>query len=232
MNEQIREVILTTIRADGTAHMAPMGVRQRGEELLLAPFRPSGTLDNLLRERAAVVNLTDDVRLYAGCLCDRRDWPLIPASLIGVPRLRDALAHQELRVTRIEDDDVRPRLFCRVVHEANHRPFRGYNRAQAAVLEFAILISRLDRLPRSKLEHDIEYLRIAMEKTAGEREWEAWSWLEQKMAEHQSRPLPHDIRATPVGASAIVTSIRQPGPAAEGEIDNLRPRRELGGKTR
>ena len=28
-----------------------MGLRRRGEELLIAPFRPSGTLDNLLRER-------------------------------------------------------------------------------------------------------------------------------------------------------------------------------------
>lgn len=181
MGEHIRETILTTLRADGAAHIAPMGVRERGDRLLIAPFRPSGTLDNLLRGRSAVVNMTDDVRVYAGCLTGHHDWPLVPAERIEGFRLRDALAHQELEVVRVEEDAIRPRLFCRVVAELNHRPFRGFNRAQAAVLELAILVSRLDMLPRDKLEREIEYLRIAMDKTAGDREWEAWGWLQERL---------------------------------------------------
>jgi len=187
MGEHIREIILTTRRADGTAHIAPMGVRERGDQLLIAPFRPSSTLDNLLRSRSAVVNLTDDVRVYAGCLTGHYDWPLLPAERIDGVRLRDALAHQELEVARVEEDATRPRLFCRVVGELNHRPFRGFNRAQAAVLELAILVSRLDMLPRDKLERETEYLRIAMDKTAGEREWEAWGWLQEKLEGHRRR---------------------------------------------
>jgi hypothetical protein len=164
-----------------------MGVRERGDELLIAPFRPSGTLDNLLRRRSAVVNMIDDVRVYAGCLTGRYEWPLVPAERIEGYRLRDALAHQELEVVRVEEDATRPSLFCRVVAELNHRPFRGFNRAQAAVLELAILVSRLDRLPRDKLERESEYLRISMDKTAGEREWEAWGWLEQRLEAHLRR---------------------------------------------
>jgi len=181
MGEHIREIILTTRRADRTAHIAPMGVRERGDELLIAPFRPSGTLDNLLRHRVAVVNMTDDVRVYAGCLTGRYDWPLVPAERTDGFRLRDALAHQELEVVRVEEDATRPRLFCRVVGDFNHRPFRGFNRAQGAVLELAILVSRLEMLPRDKLAREIAYLRIAMDKTAGEREWEAWGWLAEKL---------------------------------------------------
>ena len=184
MGELIREIILTTRRSDGSTHIAPMGVRSRGDEILIAPFRPSGTLQNLLRERTAVINLTDDVRVFAGALTGRHDWPLAPAERLQCRRLRDALAHQELVVERIEEDAQRPRIYCRVLHEANHRPFAGLNRARAAVLELAILVSRLEMLPRDKLDSEMAYLRIAMDKTAGPAEWEAWTWLEERVIAH------------------------------------------------
>jgi hypothetical protein len=83
----------------------------------------------------------------------------------------------------VDDDAVRPRLYCRVVHEASHRPFQGFNRAQFSVLEAAILVSRLDRLPRNKIESELDYLHIGLDKTAGPRELEAWNWLLEKVEE-------------------------------------------------
>jgi hypothetical protein len=53
----------------------------------------------------------------------------------------------------------------------------GFNRAQYAVLEAAILVSRLTMLPLEKIDSEIAYLKIGLEKTAGEREYEAWNWL-------------------------------------------------------
>ena len=50
-------------------------------------------------------------------------------------------------------------------------------RAKAAVIEAAILVSRLDMLPRDKIEKEIAYLQIAVGKTAGAAEQEAWQWL-------------------------------------------------------
>jgi hypothetical protein len=91
--------------------------------------------------------------------------------------LAGALAHQELEVAAFEDDAVRPRFRCRVVHEAAHASFRGFNRAQAAVIEAAILVSRLHMLPADKVEREMAYLAIAIEKTAGAQEREAWEWL-------------------------------------------------------
>jgi uncharacterized protein len=79
---------------------------------------------------------------------------------------------------------VRPRHFCRVVSEANHAPFTGLNRARAAVLELAILVSRLGMLPRDKIETEIGYLAIAIEKTAGPEEHEAWGWLMERVTDH------------------------------------------------
>jgi hypothetical protein len=49
------------------------------------------------------------------------------------------------------------------------------------VLELAILVSRLSMLPREKIEAEITYLSIAIEKTASPDEREAWGWLMEKV---------------------------------------------------
>lgn len=181
----IQETIITTVNPQGEAHIAPMGVHVDGDQYVILPFRPSATLDNLMQTEAAVINYTDDVRIFAGCLTGRRDWPLLPTQHIRGFYLADTLAHTELKLLRFENDDVRPKLFCRAIHTANHRPFLGFNRAQYSVLEAAILISRLNMLPAEKIQTELEYLRIGLEKTAGERERQAWDWLMTAIEQHR-----------------------------------------------
>jgi len=173
----IQETIVTTQNSSGLAHIAPMGIHVNGDDFIILPFRPSMTLNNLLESKTAVINYCDDVRVFAGCLTGRRDWPLTAAEKINGKVLQCALAHTEVELVRIEDDPTRPRLFCKAVYTVNHAPFKGFNRAQYSVLEAAILISRLTRLPIEKIESEIDYLRIGLEKTAGDRELEAWGWL-------------------------------------------------------
>ena len=183
----IRECIVTTKRNDNSVHIAPMGIHEDGENLIILPFKPSTTLDNLDRDGCATLNYTDDVRIYAGCITGRRDWPTCNTDVINGARLKDCLAHTELEVVSKEDDDVRPKYFCKNVHEATHKPFHGYNRAQSAVLELAILTSRLNMLPKEKIQQEIEYLMIGYEKTCGSREQEAWAWLMDKIKKHQDK---------------------------------------------
>ena len=174
----IFETIVTTRNDDGTTHMAPMGVHtQESGEYLIAPFKPSTTLDNLLRHPRAVINMTDDVRIFAGCLTGRHDWPVRAAETVDGSVLEQALAHIEVEVARTDQDELRPRFYCRALHRGNHAPFCGFNRAQAAVIEAAILISRLHMLDDEKVDNDLAYLRIAIDKTAGTRELTAWNWL-------------------------------------------------------
>jgi uncharacterized protein len=177
----IRESIVTTCSQDGHAHIAPMGVQVVENALLIAPFKPSATLDNLLHAPQACINYLDDVRVYAGCLTGRRDWKVCKADVIDGLRLAACLAHAEVEVIRKDDNELRPKFFCRVVHEATHAPYHGFNRAQGAVIELAILVSRLGRLPQDKIEQEIKYLKIAVDKTAGPREWQAWEWLMAKV---------------------------------------------------
>jgi hypothetical protein len=161
-----------------------MGIHIDGDRFVILPFRPSATLDNILATGSAVLNYCDDVRVFAGCLTGRRDWPVQAAEKIAGSVLTCALAHTELVLIGVEDDDTRPKLFCKAVHAVNHAPFQGFNRAQFSVLEAAILISRLQWLLPEKIATEIAYLTIGFEKTAGPREREAWQWLMAAIEKH------------------------------------------------
>ena len=183
----ILETVITTRDESGRDHIAPMGIREQYGFIVLSPFRPSATLEHVLREECAVVNYTDDVRIFAGCLTGRYDWPTVPVEHLPCRRLAASLAHSEVKLERVEDDATRPRLYCRELARESHGTFRGFNRAQAAVLEAAILVSRLNMLPQEKIDTDIAYLKIAVEKTAGTRELEAWGWLTARIEEFRVR---------------------------------------------
>jgi hypothetical protein len=127
------------------------------------------------------LNLTDDVRVFAGAITRRQAWSLLPAEKIIGHRLADTLVHQELRLVKVVDDASRPQLFLEVLHEVQHQPFKGFNRAQAAVVELAVLASRLHLLTKDKVLSEIDYLQIAIDKTAGDQELQAWRWLTEKV---------------------------------------------------
>ena len=177
----IRECIVTTLDSEGRVHIAPLGLIEDSEGWVIAPFRPSTTLENLSSVPFAVANFTDDVLVFAGCLTGNKDWPTRPATHVPGAVLEGALAHAELAVERTEEDELRPRFHCHIAYEATHAPFKGFNRAQAAVIETAILASRLKLLPREKIEQELAYLQIAVEKTAGPKEHEAWRLLIEKI---------------------------------------------------
>lgn len=185
MNDQIFETVVTTVAADGRPHVAPMGVRYRGEHVVLMPFKPSTTLDNIVATGHAVLNIVVDTRVFAGCVTGRREWATVPAQQVRGVRLAVALGHVELRLDRREDDAQRPVLHMARVHEVAHGRFVGFNRAQAAVIEGAVLVSRLRMLPQDKIDTEMAYLQIAIDKTAGAEEHEAWGWLREAVDAHR-----------------------------------------------
>ena len=178
---RILETIVTTLNADGSAHLVPFGLIEDGEHYVVAPFRPSPTIANLERHPFLAAAAPVDIRVIAGCVTGRREWTTCACERIEGVRLAEAFAHMELAVEEVVADEVRPRFRCRVVHQAVHQPFRGYNRAQAAVLEAAILSTRLHMLSPDKIRTEMDYLRIAISKTAGQAELEAWQWIEAKI---------------------------------------------------
>jgi uncharacterized protein len=177
----IFETIITSVDANNKPHVTPFGIRYEGDLIVISPFKPSTTLDNILATKCAVMNLTDDVRAFAGALTGRKPLALLATNKIKGFRLADSLAHAELELVDVRDDAMRPQLILKIVFEKAHKSFQGFNRAQAAVIELAVLTSRLNRLPKEKVMSEMAYLKIAIDKTAGERELEAWSWLVEKV---------------------------------------------------
>ncbi|MSP99299.1 MAG: DUF447 family protein [Methylotenera sp.] len=177
----IYEAIISTVNSRGDSHVAPFGIQMQDGLVLISPYKPSVTLDNILATQHAVLNLTDDVRVFSGALTRRQAWALLPAEKVMGFRLADSLLHKELTLVNVVDDALRPQLTMEVMHEVQHLPFQGFNRAQAAVIELAVLVSRLHLLAKDKVLADMKYLQIAIDKTAGERELQAWCWLTEKV---------------------------------------------------
>jgi uncharacterized protein len=187
MNDVIHETVVTSVAPDGTPHIAPMGVRYRDDHVVLMPFKPSTTHDNIVASGHAVLNIVTDTRVFAGCVTGRRDWPTLPAIEITGVRLACALSHIELRLAERIDDAQRPVLHMARVHAATHANFAGFNRAQAAVIEGAVLVSRLHMLPPEKVASEMAYLQIAIDKTASAAEHDAWGWLREAVEQHRQQ---------------------------------------------
>lgn len=182
----IFETIIISVDLAGKPHLAPFGIKYEGEHVIISPYKPSTTLANILATKCATMNLTDDVRVFAGAICKMQNLSSLQTISLQANnhagcRLIDCLAHVDLELLEVRDDATRPQLVMKKVAEFNYKPFAGFNRAQAAVIELAVLASRLHMLPREKIQAEISYLQIAIDKTAGERELEAWSWLIEKI---------------------------------------------------
>ena len=177
----IYETIISTVDALKKVHVTPFGIQVQDGLIVISPYKPSTTLTNILATNYAVINLTDDVRVFAGALTGHHAYEVMPADKINGFRLVGTLAHKELKLVKIKEDEVRPKLFMQIIHEVQHQSFSGFNRAQAAVIELAVLASRLHMLPKDKVVNEMSYLQIAIDKTAGERERQAWSWLTKKI---------------------------------------------------
>lgn len=180
----ILETVVTTLSPEGALHLVPFGLIREDEDYVLAPFRPSPTILNLDANPRFCASSPRDVRVIAGAVTGRRDWPVVDCDRIRGKRLADSFGHAEFEVASVAVDATRPRYRGRMIHAAAHAPFIGYNRAQAAVLEAAILSTRLHMLDPDKIMAEMRYLAIAISKTAGPREREAWNWIEDKVAAH------------------------------------------------
>lgn len=177
----ILEGIVTTLDGEGTLNVAPMGpiVDESLSRLHLRPFRTSQTYRNLKVHPAGVFHIVDDVLLLArGAIGRLETLPeTFPAEKIDGRVLRSACRWCEFEVESCDDSGERTAIEARVVHSGRLRDFFGFNRAKHAVLEAAILATRLHLLPRDEIFREFARLQIPVDKTAGPREREAFALL-------------------------------------------------------
>jgi uncharacterized protein len=173
----IIESIVTTLDLEGHINFAPMGVEWAEDNIVLKPFLETTTFRNVSASRSAVVNLTDDVLLFAQGAISSPQFPSEPATIVRGVVLQAACSWRELEVLTIDDTPPRSRIEARVVHRGFKREFIGFNRARHAVLEAAILATRTHLLPPEQIRDEYGRLQVIVDKTAGPREQEAMELL-------------------------------------------------------
>src|SRR3989442_13436719 len=173
----IIESTLTTLAPAGRVNFAPMGVEWGEEEIVIKPFLETATFRNLSATRAAVVNLTDDVLLFARAAISSPQFPAGPASVVRGAVLDAACSWRELEVRAIDATPPRSRVVTAVVHPGFRREVLGFNPAKHAVIEAAILATRTHLLPPDQIRDEFARLQVIVDKTAGPRERDAMALL-------------------------------------------------------
>ncbi len=184
----IIESIITTLDSQGAINFAPMGVEWGDEVIIGKPFLETTTFRNIQATGAAVVNLTDNVFLFAQAAISNPQYPAGAATVVRGAVLDAACSWRELEVRSIDATPPRSRIETRVVHHGTRREFLGFNRARNAVLETAILSTRLHLIPRAEIESELVKLQIIVNKTAGPREFEAMELLTDFIRTSRVRP--------------------------------------------
>ena len=148
-------------------------------EFELRPFHPSRTLDNLLRDKHVIVHIVDDVLAIAKCIVGQplaKDCWHAPQKIAGAV-YAGCCRWFELELSHYQLDGQRASVTCRTVAEGRHRDFLGLNRAMHAVIEAAILATRLDFLPIAFVNGELSRLETIVQKTGSSRERSAFRLL-------------------------------------------------------
>lgn len=183
----ILEGIITTCDAAGQMHLAAMGPHVAEEagrtgtldRLSLRPFATSQTAANLAAIPEGVFHLIDDVLLFARVVTKSlAETPACrPAAQVRGWVLEDACRAYEFRIEESDTSHERLRHEARVVKVHDGRPFVGFNRAKHAVVEAAILVTRIHLLGAEEIRRQMAGLVPLVEKTGGGRERSAWELI-------------------------------------------------------
>ena len=83
----------------------------------------------------------------------------------------------EFKVEYIDENNARTSINCKTLHTGRNRDFWGFNRAKHAVIEAAILATRLDFLPPEEIQDQFQRLETIVSKTGSAQEVNAFQLL-------------------------------------------------------
>jgi hypothetical protein len=127
--------------------------------------------------------VTDDVLLIAraamGTVAAGSDVAIMPAQHVRGFVLTDACRYYELRVRTLDDSSERTRIEAQVLGAESRRDFFGFNRARHAVLEAAILVTRLFLTGPGHVLAELDRLQQIVDKTGSDPEHTAMNEMRQ-----------------------------------------------------
>lgn len=186
----IVEGLLTTKSPAGKVNVAPMGPIIEGDfdRLILRPFKGSTTFENLNATQVAVFHIVDRINVIAeAAIRQLAELPeMVSAVAVDGFALTDCCRWFEVQVDEIDVSSDRTVMTAKVVHTQNQRPHTGFNRARHAVIEAAILATRVHLLPEEEIRVGLKFLAPAVEKTGEQEEKEAFQMICDHIENHRS----------------------------------------------
>ena len=129
------------------------------------------------------MHVDDDVELFAKSAIGKIEQSALPplgkAETIAGQIIQSACRAYEFKVESIDESGSRMSLICEVLKVHRMRDFFGFNRAKHAVIEAAILATRIDFLPAEEIQQQFQQLQVIVDKTAGPAETKAFNYLDQ-----------------------------------------------------
>ena len=183
----IIEGLLITLNEDRSVNLSPMGVRFSNDKqmVLLRPFKTSRSYKNLARGAEGVFHVTDDAALIArAALGDVSVLPpMTPINGTDLSYLTDACRWHYLKLDSQNISGMRASFNMRVADYGVIRDFMGFNRAKNALVEAAILATRVGILPDEQIQTHMEILQPSVEKTGDILERETFLYLRSRILE-------------------------------------------------
>ena len=185
----ILEGLAVTPSPAGRPHLAPLGAvwpddagPDRGDRFTLRPYEGSRTCGNLLRAGRGVWHTTDDAVLIARSAAglpglEDEDVTFARDPRTGLHVLMPCQDWWAFEVVERAGPDARGMhtLTAEVTARGGARASRGFCRASHALVEAAILCSRVRFFPRAELDRRLADLAPLVAKTGTPRDRAAWA---------------------------------------------------------
>lgn len=188
----IIETILTSISEDGKVNFAPVGVHipddtccfSEAKEVRMFLYSGSDTFANLKGTSEGVINFTDDTLSFVDTALFSRLLPLTPSHLVHPPRMACAKMIWEFTVTHFDDSREPALVKGQILLMEELTGFRGFCRAHGAIIEAAIIATRLPWISPSEIAQSWQHWQEVVAKTGGRREREAFRKLTAYFIQH------------------------------------------------
>ena len=173
----IIETIFSTLDRNAKPNYAPMGLMWGEEIVIVRPYRNTQTSRNLISSACGVASISDNALAYVQSGLYNIVLPGFPAIKIPGVVFQDACSWLELAVISESGSEDRAEFQCRIVHRDRRKDFLGFCRAGNAVIEAAILATRMDFYDRKEIAESLKHYASIVEKTAGPNEKQAFQMV-------------------------------------------------------
>ncbi|MCI0564553.1 MAG: DUF447 family protein [Nitrososphaera sp.] len=173
----ITETIISTLDEKGRVNFAPMGIVIKEDILIIRPYKETTTYRNLLTTRQGVVHITDNVWIFAQSAISSPQFESFPAEYVRGFVLKDTCYYYEFTVSDMDCSSERAKFNACIVKRGWVRDFIGFNRAKNAVIEAAILATRIKFIGVEKILEKFEEHAVIVKKTGGPQEEQAMQYL-------------------------------------------------------